>query len=156
MEIGIKSRAEIEEYVPRTKTAIISITDVGYNFAELKRQPNYLLQLAFDDVDSDVFVDELGRTPTEEERAIIENKYHMMTDEQTQQIVDFYNQILGKVDVLICQCEHGQSRSAAIAAAIMEYSHGNGIEIFADDRYYPNKTIFKKVLKTMKERNKEL
>lgn len=150
MEILIKSRAEIEEYVPRTKTAILSITDFDYDFAELKKQPNYLLQLAFDDIDSDVFVDELGRVPTEEERISIEEKYHMLTDNQAKQIADFLKSVSNKVDVIICQCEHGQSRSAAIVAALMEYLYGNGIEIFADDRYYPNKTIFKKVLKAMK------
>lgn len=150
MKIVIKSRAEIEEYMPRTKTAIISITDFNYDFAELKRQPNYLLQLAFDDVDSDVFIDELGRTPTDAERKHIESKYHMMTDEQAQQITDFYNRVSNKVNLLICQCEHGQSRSAAVAAAIMEYAYGNGIEVFADERYYPNKTIFNKVLKQLR------
>jgi hypothetical protein len=70
----------------------------------------------------------------------------MLTDYQAEQIARFVKIIWNKVDVLICQCEHGQSRSAAIAAAIMEYETKNGIEIFAHDDYYPNKTIFKKIL----------
>ena len=56
---------------------------------------------------------------------------------------------------IICQCEYGQSRSAACAAAIMEYFYGNGIKIFADYRYYPNQLVFNKVfdaLKATKER----
>ena len=102
-----------------------------------------------DDIDGDVFVDELGRKPTDEERRKIESKYHMLNDEQAQMIADFYATVSDKVDTIICQCEHGQSRSAGVAAAILEFRSRKGILVFADDRYYPNKTIFKKVLQTI-------
>ena len=46
---------------------------------------------------------------------------------------------------LICQCEYGQSRSAACAAAILEFYDKNGISIFADYRYYPNQLVYNKV-----------
>lgn len=46
---------------------------------------------------------------------------------------------------IICQCEYGQSRSAACAATILEHFYHNGISIFADYRYYPNQMIFHKV-----------
>lgn len=52
---------------------------------------------------------------------------------------------------IICQCEYGQSRSSACAAAIREYFDGTGIEIFADYRYYPNQLIFNKLLNALKE-----
>ena len=152
MKIRILSRQAVEKLASGRfpeKTALISIADYGYNFAELKHQPNFLLQLSFDDVDADVFVDTLGRKPTHEERRHIEEKYHMLSDEQAMQIVNFYHSVCDKADVLICQCEHGQSRSAAIAAAILEYKCRKGIAVFADDRYYPNKTIFKKVFKAI-------
>ena len=51
---------------------------------------------------------------------------------------------------IICQCEYGQSRSAACAAAIKEYYDKNGIEVFADYRYYPNQLIFNKLLYALK------
>ena len=139
MEIAIFSRKQIEtfSFIKYEKpTALISITDVGWTFADLKNKPDYLLQLEFDDVDNDVFVDELGRKPTEEERIAIEKKYYMLTDEQARQIAEFYFNIADKAEVLICQCEHGQSRSAAVAAAIKEYRTKDGINIFADDNYY--------------------
>lgn len=53
---------------------------------------------------------------------------------------------------IICQCEYGQSRSAACAAAILEAFDNSGIEIFADYRYYPNQLIFNKLRKTLGER----
>jgi len=52
---------------------------------------------------------------------------------------------------LICQCEYGQSRSAACAAAIKEHYDKRGIEVFADYRYYPNQLIFNKLLASLKE-----
>ena len=143
MQIEIFSREAIKQIAknpfPDT-TALISITDYGYDFAELRNKPEYLLQLAFDDVSADEFETEADQI-----------KYHMITDDQAKQIAEFYHNIHDKVDTLICQCEHGQSRSAAIASAIMEYRNGNGIDIFVDDKYYPNKTIFKKVFKQLRE-----
>lgn len=46
---------------------------------------------------------------------------------------------------IFCQCEYGQSRSAACAAAIREHFYGDGIEIFADYRYYPNQLVYNKL-----------
>lgn len=153
MKIKIRSRRNIEKIAANPfegRVALISIADFGYDFAELKNEPDFVIRLAFDDVDgADVFMDEIGGTPTEEERRLVEEKYHMLSDEQAEKIADFYHSVKDSVDVIICQCEHGQSRSAAIAAAILEYRCRKGIAVFADDRYYPNKTIFKKVLKAI-------
>lgn len=51
---------------------------------------------------------------------------------------------------IICQCEYGQSRSAACAAAILEYYEHRGIDVFADYRYYPNQLVFNKLLKALR------
>ena len=51
----------------------------------------------------------------------------------------------------ICQCEYGQSRSAACAAAILEFYEKRGISIFADYRYYPNQLVFNKVKKALEK-----
>lgn len=53
---------------------------------------------------------------------------------------------------IICQCDYGQSRSAACAAAILEYFDRSGISIFADYRYYPNQLVFNKILDALKKR----
>jgi len=47
---------------------------------------------------------------------------------------------------ILCQCEYGQSRSAACAAAILEHFDGTGISIFADYRYYPNQVVYHKIM----------
>lgn len=157
MKIRIKSRKALEKLsvTPFTENvAIISITDVGDASVDLKFLPQNLLSISFNDIDNDVMIDELGRTPTDDERIFIENKYHMLTDEQANQIATFYFSVCDKVDCIICQCEHGQSRSAAVAAAILEYRSRKGVSIFADDRYYPNKVVFRKVLASLKAVNK--
>ena len=47
---------------------------------------------------------------------------------------------------ILCQCEYGQSRSAACAAAILEHFDSTGISIFADYRYYPNQVVYHKII----------
>jgi predicted protein tyrosine phosphatase len=133
-KVYILNRAEIEERAERLfpkDTAIISITDVGYEFASLKNKPSELLQLKFDDVDAD-------------------EPINIITNRQAQKIAEFYHKVSKTAKRIICQCEHGQGRSAAIVAAILEYQSGNGIDIFANDQYFPNKVVFRKVLKALK------
>ena len=152
MKIKIRSRSALEKLSMNSfdeKVAIISITDVDDIPVNLKFRPQNILAVSFNDVDNDVMIDELGRIPTDEERIDIENKYHMLTDDQANQIADFCFSVFDKVDCIICQCEHGQSRSAAVAAAILEYRSRKGISVFADDKYYPNKVVFRKVLSAL-------
>ena len=52
---------------------------------------------------------------------------------------------------IICQCDYGQSRSAACAAAILEHFEKKGISIFADYRYYPNQLVFNKILDALRK-----
>ena len=156
MKIKIMSKCGIEKYAEHPmseKTAIISITDFGCEFAFLKNAPDFLHKVSFDDIDNDVMLDELGKNATDEEKKRIETKYNMFSDEQARDVAEFYFSICDKVDCLICQCEHGQSRSAAMAAAILEFRSHKGIMVFADDRYYPNKVVFRKNLNALKAQN---
>lgn len=154
MDIKIMNRDNIEA-IAQTPfapgTAVISITDAEWTYAELHNKPQFLLQMSFDDIDNDIFEDDLGRKPTEEERIAIEKEYNMLSDEQSIEIASFYKQVKDNATTLICQCEHGQSRSAAVAAAILEFENRNGITIFADDDYFPNKVVFRKVYKALTE-----
>jgi len=108
-KILIMSRYVIERLADRPfdiPSALISITDAGCGFAALTNKPQFVLQLAFDDVDNDVFIDELGENPSTEEKRRIEEKYNMFTDEQAGQVAAFYNEVWDKADVFICQCEY--------------------------------------------------
>ena len=52
---------------------------------------------------------------------------------------------------IICQCDFGQSRSAACAAAILEHFENRGIDIFVDYRYYPNQLVYHKVFDALEK-----
>lgn len=52
---------------------------------------------------------------------------------------------------IICQCDFGQSRSAACAAAILQHFEGRGIDIFADYRYYPNQLVYNKIFSALEK-----
>ena len=56
---------------------------------------------------------------------------------------------------VICQCDFGQSRSAACAAAILQHFEGRGIDVFADYRYYPNQLVYHKVFDALERRKDE-
>ena len=153
MRILIKSRNAIERMAKNEfpkGTALISITDYILSFAELEHKPDYLLQVAFDDVDNDIFLDELGPSPTQEEKDALEKKYHMMSNDQALEIARFYFDHKDEISTIICQCEHGQSRSAAVAAAILEFRSRRAIDIFSHDNYYPNKVIYRRVSEALK------
>ena len=52
---------------------------------------------------------------------------------------------------IICQCDYGQSRSAACAAAILQHFERRGIDIFADYRYYPNQLVYHKIFDALEK-----
>lgn len=71
--------------------------------------------------------------------------------ENTSALAEFiYTAKRGGMDI-ICQCDFGQSRSAACAAAILEHFEGRGIDIFADYSYYPNQLVYHKVIDALGE-----
>ena len=155
MKSGIVNRPDIEERATRPfkeKTALISITDFDDDYAELENKPEYLLQIKFDDVDNDIFLDMQGRPLSAEQCEKVARKYHIITDEQAEQIATFVKSIKDEAELLICQCEHGQSRSAAVAAAVTEYLYRDGIKIFASDEYFANKVVFRKVYDALSRR----
>ena len=119
-------------------TAIISISDTGAPPLVLRHEPAWMLRLVFDDISSDEIDEYKGQ------------KYTLFDESMARKTAEFVFTHKDEAETLICQCEYGQSRSAAIAAAVTEYFYGNGIEIFADDRYYPNKLVFRSTLQALR------
>lgn len=148
MIVDIMSREALETVSHKPfseRTAIISITDFDDIPVTLAHEPESILRLEFDDVYTDCITDRSWAEIPLIERLLFERKYHMISDGQAQQIADFVVAQLPLVERIICQCEYGQSRSAAVAAAILEYTQGNGLSVFIDDAYSPNKLVFRKV-----------
>lgn len=129
--------------------AVISITDHEAPLVHFVNEPKYLLRTSFNDVGFDEFWDS-NTTLNPEEKDLFEKKYHVISTNQAKEIAAFYHEIItNNVDTIICQCEHGVSRSAAVKAAILEYEAQRGIEVFANKHLSPSKTVFKRVLKAL-------
>lgn len=154
MNVEIMSRKSLMAMAEKpfpADTAVISITNSDNEDVELQNLPKQILRLKFDDVSDEIYEDILGRKPNVREMHQLAKRFHMLSNDQTQLLADF---ILSwkETGTLICQCEHGQSRSAGVAAAVMEYYYRKGVHIFADARYCPNKYIFRKLLRSLRMR----
>ncbi len=148
MRLEIANRESIERRAEEpfeAGTALISCTDMELEPVKLENLPEYILRLQFNDVGTEDFLDFDNSTPSEGELASLAQYHHMITKSQAKELAEFYHSISDKARLIICQCEHGESRSAAIAAAITQYDKGQGIEYFIDERYFPNKTVYKEV-----------
>ena len=151
MKLSIYSRAAVEKLIEDDfpeNTAVISFYDPpskrtlkDYAPVDYQNSCARLLQVGVHDIDIEILSD-----------------YGLTFDTylpEAEEIADF---ILSAIDDglnIICQCEHGQSRSAACAAAIREYYNRSGIKVFADYRYYPNQLVFNKIYKALKETAKK-
>lgn len=141
MNITIMSRNEIEKLIAQgfpSNTAVISFRDTDDNSViEFKGLPKYLFELKIDDIYFEE-LDEFGLNPS---------TYFP----EAEKLAQFIKLVVTQNLDIICQCEYGQSRSAACAAAILEVYEGNGISIFSDYRYYPNKYIYNKLFAKLKK-----
>ena len=128
-------------------TALISIGDFGKELPLLEYKPAHILRMEFDDV-----------PPSEIDYESSERyAFRLFSEEQANQIADFVYRYWESCGTLLCQCHYGQSRSAAVAAAIKEHFYHNGIEIFADEqeRYCPNVYVFRLTLRALRNREAE-
>lgn len=140
MEINIYSRKAVEELLQTglpENTAVISFYDPPIKRRATLPPVDYsgkvsrVFQIAVHDIDLSV-LPEYGLTY---------DTYFTEADDLAEFIytakADGFN--------IICQCEYGESRSSACAAAILEHFYRTGISIFADYRYYPNQVVYHKV-----------
>lgn len=145
MKVDIYSRKAVEELLKNDfpkNTAVISFYDPpNIRTGEIskpvdyKGKPERLFTVAVYDIDIDILED-----------------YGFTFDTyfpESESLAEFIRRAHDDGLDIICQCEYGQSRSAACAAAILEHYCKDGISIFADYRYYPNQLIFNKVRKAL-------
>ena len=150
MKIEIHSIQSLKKHAHKPfapETALISIGDFGTELPPLEYKPAHILRMEFDDV-----------TPSEIDYESSERyAFRLFSEEQANQIADFVYRYWESRGTLLCQCHYGQSRSAAVAAAIKEHFYHNGIEIFADEqeRYCPNVYVFRLTLRALRNREAE-
>ena len=145
MKVSIYSRSSVGKLIQNgfpENTAVISFFTP--NKDKLKENPvNYqgvcdkVFYIGVPDIDIEILAD-YGYTY---------ESYLSEADELAKFILEAK---LNDLDI-ICQCDYGQSRSAACAAAILQHFESRGIDIFADYRYYPNQLVYHKIFDALKK-----
>lgn len=130
MQFLVLSRQKIASFSTDIPHIVISIVDKYDKNALIKNVGSSCIavtRLKFDDYDED--------TKKYAEKVVLFNK------EDAKQIVNFVKKYINKVDLIVCQCEAGISRSAGVAAALSKYITGSDEYYF---KYYiPNSLVYK-------------
>ena len=132
-----KAKVYIKENKERFISELLDLLRIPSISAQSERKPDMLLQVAVFDIDKEILPD-YGLT------------YDTYLPE-ADAIAAFVKEEVNKGDAIICQCNYGQSRSAACAAAILEHYEKRGIDIFRDYRYYPNQLVFNKIYEALEK-----
>jgi predicted protein tyrosine phosphatase len=158
MKIKIHSFDSIEKFAKSPfppKTALISIGDPDEDPPEMDYKPEHYLRLSFEDISFEEIAEQYKLPDDVSEEALAKliktKNIPIFTQEQAEKIAEFIVPILPEIELLICQCYYGVSRSAGCAAAISEFLYGNGIEIFADYKYFPNKWVYRKLIEALRK-----
>ena len=140
MKVEIYSRKAMEELLkndPPQNTAVISFfTPVSTRLPcsqpiDYKNRIAKIFQVGVHDIDIEVL----------EEFGLTYDTYFP----QVNQLAEFIYSVKAEGLDIICQCDYGQSRSAACAAAILEHFYKRGISVFANYKYCPNQLIYNQV-----------
>lgn len=150
MKVYIYSRKAIEKLI-RTKSldqsAIISFYDPDLLAVDENYKP-----VDFSSINNRVFLIGLYDTDIDSLK-----DFEMTYDDyfpEAQELAGFICSAYDDGLNVICQCEHGESRSAGCASAILEHFYGTGILVFADYRYCPSQLVYNKMIDAL-EKNKE-
>ncbi|HEX5323329.1 MAG TPA: hypothetical protein VFW40_06040 [Capsulimonadaceae bacterium] len=125
------SRSEVKVTTPDEPYVVISITNPGIAVADVAISPycRGILRLQFHDISDD-------DQPLQGKQ--------VMSEEEGRQVIAFFQTHAEKVGLIVCQCEAGVSRSAAVAAALCRLLQGDDAHFFAG--YSPNRWVYRTVL----------
>lgn len=133
--------------------AIISIGDPNSDppkFASNEKRVG-ILSLQFCDlvgISEEIPVQEPGEYLRELQR-------DLFSDKQASEIVAFVENMKNSVKAILCHCDAGVSRSAAVGAVIELMLNGSSDRVFNDPRFVPNKYVYKKLLRVWQEKAKK-
>lgn len=145
MEFMVLSRDEIREFRTNKRHIVISVMDpedpIGPAEIPGSRKRMNILRLAFHDWNS------RDRKMIEMSKSFNTKSFVFFSEEMARRIVVFVRKALaaGGLQLIVCQCEAGISRSAGIAAALAKCING-------DDKYFfkhfgPNTLVYSLIIK---------
>jgi predicted protein tyrosine phosphatase len=142
MQFLVLSRDRIKDFTLDKPHIIISITDPNSEFASIHPNESCLgiLRLKFHDLDNRA-KDIIEKTYKTSPKA---KKMVYFSEKEASQIVDFVRAHLDLVEVIVCQCDAGISRSAGTAAALSKYITGS--DEFYFKHYLPNSLVYTTIL----------
>lgn len=135
MHVIAISRREAQEYTANEPYVVVSITDPGSQDVVFQKDDNRkaVLSLQFHDVDR------------------IMPGVLAINAEQGEQIWAFAKENAQRVELIVCHCEAGISRSAGVAAALSKAFNDDDKKFFESNRYLPNRRAYRAVLKASQE-----
>jgi len=138
MQVRIYTREEVETLLRqefRDKVAVISFYDLGTEPVDISSTSYEAIQISAEDIELDTL--DLHGFTYETYFPEAEVLAHFV----------FYAKTAGLE--IICQCESGRGLSAGCAAAIRQFFDRDGIEVFANYDYSPNRLIYHKILNAL-------
>jgi predicted protein tyrosine phosphatase len=129
----VLNRAVVETFIAEVPYLVISITDPEQPEAKILESPflQAILRMKFHDVVK----------PNRIAEQFINNSTDIyMTDDNAKQILFFVGEHLIKVKLIVCHCEQGISRSAAIAAALSRILQNE--DEFFFNHYWVNRYVY--------------
>jgi len=142
----VLGRAYVADLTPEVPYLVISVTDPDQSDAFVLPTPllRAILRLRFHDNSQTVDI------PGLEGISLGEGTETAMTREDAQAILTFVQEHLDEVELIVCQCEAGVSRSAGIAAALSRILQGDDRFFFA--HYWPNPWVYRTILDVSAQR----
>jgi predicted protein tyrosine phosphatase len=142
MEFLITNRFVVEQRFPKIgkSLGLISIKDpseqpIDHTMSHQYGETCAILNLTFHDVDS----------------IKIANDYKLtaFTPKMAKQILRWLVSVIANdIELIIVQCNAGISRSAGVVAALSFIINGDDSWVFNDNRYLPNRLVYRTILET--------
>lgn len=137
LKLLVLGRDEISTFSASIPYSVISITDPEKEEADIYQSPfrRSVLRLKFHDI---------AGTKSNEPKNLQTTDEIVMTKEHALSILNFVRDNLRDVGLIVCQCEAGVSRSAAIAAALSKIF--NDEDDFFFKHYWVNRWVYNLIL----------
>jgi len=135
MEFKILNRKDINVFTADVPYAVISITEPYDFFTFINTDDKNLIALfriKFPDADKN-FKRE-GKT------------IEVLSNSDAEDILDFVFSIRNRVQLIVCQCDGGISRSSAVAAALGKIFNNDDTFVFNFPKYKPNMFVYRKII----------
>lgn len=140
----VLSRAEVESFTAETPYLVVSITDPEKSEALIPFSPflRAILRMKFHDVakPSRIAAQFANDSPD-----------IYMTEADAERILNFIGEYLSEVKLIVCHCEQGISRSAALAAALSRILQDEDDFFFR--HYWVNRYVSLIIIQQVKGRN---